>query len=575
MRKQPGLAGVVTRIFGRVSRFALVAALFLGAAAQAQQSFVQQNGRMFDRNPMIGSGGVNFRRPASPLLSGNAYANGNVRRGMALRSFSPIQNPYSFRGGVGSASLSRFRRDSVSVADTRSPLGGLRPQVYFDPAQTVFAPRYLGLPRSPQLGTQRSSAATATTGLSNRFGANVPSFFSRLSQPLNLRLDKRFDGANPLAAQIVGITPSGTNQLNSSIFGVGRLADLGGHPLFQPENNARIDARSAFDARRGTLDIPGASGPAYTSLTSEALSQGLDLRIRRLDPAAAYGSPLLEGLSPDVIGSSDTYALGWRSIRRPEAGPQHTVKSALRAGLTEVLPGQDVFTDMQLAVSLAKSPDAPWFAELKRAAQQDPALAMELQAVAQMSAQAFVESVVNAPLRSFAGKGKSALNDALLKAEALLKSRNYYEAVSQYEIARIYDPTNPLPLIGKAYALLAGGDYRSAAQSLLAGLRRFPEFSRFQVDLKALLGGEAVDVRRADIMRQLEKHEDPALRFLLGYLEFHTGQKKSGLRHLRTAAEHSRPGEFIWRYPSLITGEGVMPPPKLAPPPVIPNAPGP
>lgn len=555
----------VSRISERFAPCALVAALSLTAAAQTQQSFVQQNGRMFDRNPMIGSGGMNFTRPASPLLSGNAYATGSVRRGLALQSFSPIQNPYSFRGSLGSSLLSHFRRDSVSVADTRSPLGGLRSQVYLDPAQTTFAPRYLGMSRLPQLGIQRSS--TATTGGTNLLGSASA---GRLAQPPDLR----FNGANSLAAQIVGITPNGSNQLNSSIFGVGRPADLAVRPLIRPPTDGRIDARSAIAVQRRAPNVPRGWTSPYESLTSEDLSKALDLRIRTPDPAVAYGSPLLEDSSPDLIGSADTHVSAWRSIRRPAAGPRPTVESALRAGLTEVLPGQDVFTDMQLAVSLAKSPDAPWFAELQRAARQDPTVAMELQDLAQMSADAFVHSVVNTPLRSFAGKGKSALNDAMLKAEALLKSRNYYEAVSQYDIARIHDPANPLPLIGKAYALLAGGDYRSAAQSLLAGLRRFPEFSRFRVDLKALLGGEAVDVRRADIMRQLEKHEDPSLRFLLGYLEYHTGQQKSGLRHLRTAAEHSRPGEFIWRYPSLITGKGVMPPPKLAPP-MIPQAPGP
>jgi hypothetical protein len=63
-------------------------------------------------------------------------------------------------------------------------------------------------------------------------------------------------------------------------------------------------------------------------------------------------------------------------------------------------------------------------------------------------------------------------------------------------------------------------------------------------------------------MRQLGQSEDPLLRFLLGYLEYHSGDHEHGLENLRRAASNPRAGMVIARYPSLLAGES---------PPVLPG----
>ena len=169
-------------------------------------------------------------------------------------------------------------------------------------------------------------------------------------------------------------------------------------------------------------------------------------------------------------------------------------------------------------------------------------------------------------LQSFAGESTTAVNTELRRAESFMNLGRYYDAADYYRRAHLLDPLNPLPLVGRGHALLAAGDYLSAAVMLTQGLERFPEMARFSLDLKAMMGGgEIVDIRRADIMRQLQQNEDPRLRFLLGYLEFHGGMPERGIENLRKAAGEADPGTLLRRYPDMLEGKGALPPPKLPP----------
>jgi tetratricopeptide (TPR) repeat protein len=233
---------------------------------------------------------------------------------------------------------------------------------------------------------------------------------------------------------------------------------------------------------------------------------------------------------------------------------------------TSMLPGSDVFTDMQLALALSLNPQAEWYAAMQQATRESPRLSPEMQERAALAAEDFLTRVLNAPLQTFVGEGASGVNDELRRAEAEMDSGRYYDAVRCYERARLVDPLNPLPVIGKAHALLAAGEYVSAALNLIRGLERFAELARFRLDLTALLGGgEIVDIRRSDLMRQLGGNEDPQLRFLLGYLEIHTGNRELGMQNLDQAAREAPPGSLIRRYPDLIRQRGMLPAPKLPP----------
>ena len=69
--------------------------------------------------------------------------------------------------------------------------------------------------------------------------------------------------------------------------------------------------------------------------------------------------------------------------------------------------------------------------------------------------------------------------------------------------------------------------------------------------------------RELAVLRQLERREDPQLRFLLGYLEYYTGDKTHGVENLDKAADAAEFGTIIKRFPDMLRGTAPLPPPKL------------
>lgn len=528
--------------------------LVIGGPAAAAQTQVRQDGRLLDVNPQIGGGGANYARPTSVFLPGNAIAGGTVRGGFGLQSRSTISDPTQFRGTLGSAALSNFRRDSVSTGDVLTGLGTpLTAMPYYDPARTVgSAGFYRGV------GSYGDSGF-AFPDASRRAAAAPPG----VRDPQDLRLDI---GGDPRAfARPTGVQPPRAGELNSSIFGVsGRLtapsdvptnlvdASRSGALGSNVQNPAPIDPLRAATAATATNQmLPGVRPAATGALGSLLNSRPTDLLANRPTLPGVYG---VDGLPPPVpSGPGVVKPDAPRTARQPSDAPP---LPAPRVVDPSVLPGHDVYTDMRLALALQRSPSTGWFSEMQAAAKEDASIAAQLGEITQMEAGQFLEKMLRVPLRSLVGRGSGEVNNELLKAEGLMQVGQFYDAANRFEQARLLDPTNPLPLLGKGHALLAAGDYLSAALAIQRAFEAFPDLARFRIELQALLGGgETVDIRRADIMNRLREGEDPRLRFLLGYLEYHTGNAQSGLEHLEKAAAASPPSSLIARYPALLRGE--------------------
>ncbi|MCH7870894.1 MAG: hypothetical protein IID33_04260 [Planctomycetes bacterium] len=558
--------------FGARTTGLALAILTVFAPYSGARQYIGQNGRLLDANTQIGGSGLNATRPVSPLLSGNAVATGNVGRGFSLRSVSPIASPYAFGTGLGSGALSAFRRDSVSVADSVFAYGGLTPRVYYDPSQTVFTPRYLGPQRTASPGFSPGGAGIGSRSVPVRPGISIGSQVTQLpggpglpQQPLDFRIDARIDRASGLRSQIVGLSPTDSAALNSTIFGTSPLL---------PRTPWPSSLLSAADSRRpqpsALLDSRAANSDPIGSALAEPLGTPLDLILRGADAntlldrsarSMADGVSRLPGLQ--VYSQRPSAALPRAQTAAPASTPVSTP-----LGMPLVF-GLDKFTDLQLAMSLSRDPNAVWFGEMKKVVSANPGFAIDMQSIMEMDSVQFADALMNMPIQTFVGRGNSALNESLMRAEALLRTRDYFDATRQYEQARMLDPGNPLPLIGKGHSSLGAGDYRTAVHNILLGLQRYPELTRMKVDLKAFMGGETIDIRRADLMHQLEQREDAKLRFLLGYLEYHSGRTQSGLAHLKKAALNAPAGSFIHQLPALMTGERVLPPPKLPLRPVL------
>ncbi len=576
------VALVRMRVAAGRMRVAAAAALGLLLPAAAAQFPVAQDGRYFDANPQVGASrfyDYGSLRPSVPLLSGNLLASGNVRGGLSLRSFSPIPEGTSLRVGLGSASLSSFIRDSVSVSDVSSPYAQFRTQPFFDPARTAPTGAFL----QGQYGLPGSTPA---------FGSATPAPRAPLPGLLNYAppIDARIDTSDPLGrlTDVAAVPP--TVNLQSSIFGVNA-------PV---QNRSNLGDRSLTDtpqgiesAQRDFRVMAGIDPDRPEFSRPNALAQPLDFRVPNLDVLQPPSARLDVSLETDplaLLGDNPFVSPGRfdssagedpREAAAPPAGiasqqPGLTGASPSPAGLPEILPGRDLFTDMRMALSLERDPGATWYSDMRQAVENNPAAAnQQVPNVQMLESQEFVNEMLGSPLTSFATQSPTAINREIRQAESLLDEGRYMDAVEHYERARVLDPHNPLPLIGKGHAMIAAGDYFSAALSLISGLERFPEISRFNVDLKEMMGGaEVIDIRRSDIHRQLEMVEDPHLRFLLGYLEYHSGDRERGMANLKKAAMEAQPGSIIRRYPDLLEGRGALPPPKL-PSPQIPAAPPP
>jgi hypothetical protein len=567
LRRIPASKAVRPSATTRVLAATALAAAAAGIA-QAQYPVPRSDGRLFDANPQIGASRFYDARPITPLLQGNLAASGNLRGGLALRSFSPIPDPLAFRAGLGSGALSGFIRDSISVAD-RYPYGASFPvQPFFDPARTVptggfLTGQYLPGPLSPRPSFNvRDVAVQQAPGLLD------------YSQPIDRRIHTDLL-ASPSADSVARNLAT---DLTSSLFGVNR--PVLPKPTDQIGNVSDLLARDRLPTDPRRADVAAPEDP--TARAAATLASPLD-RSTLLDRSGQpLGSPLdlLLSVEPgkildrpvDLLGPTVPLAAG-EPFRPAPAAPGTRDRPDLLTGkeaaealrpTPTVLPGQDVFTDLQLSLSLERNPSAEWFRDMQAAIRENPTLPEHMRTMAALDAMDFIGRVLKSPMRTFAGEGPSPVNEALREAEALMDEGRYFDAVRRYERAQAFDPLNPLPVIGRGHALLAAGNYNTAAVSLAAGLGRFPELARFAVDLQALMGGgEVIDIRRSDLIRQLERREDPRLRFLLGYLEYHSGQREKGLENLRKAAAQSEPGSLISRYPDMLTGHGPLPPPKL------------
>lgn len=531
----------------------LAATLLIAAVAPlvSAQYMVPQDGRLFEVNTMVG-GGFDYTRPVSPLMSGNPFATGNVGRGLSLRSYSPIASTSTFRASLGSDSLSNFIRDSISPSAAYSPSAGLFASPYYDPARTVPSAGYLQ-------GYYDFRPGVADQSYINQWpSAGVAPGMQILAQP----------GQQPAVATPYDLFGHDRSRqlgqpynaaLSSSIFGVPgpQFPGVSDNALTLP--NANFVPRVGFD----NWGMPRVEEP---TVEPERLAvQPLDLRITPSSPIESH-TPIDTALLPATPGMPPslptelTPAVNFPVQPGVTFRPGATTSGGLVPPGMELRPGGDIYTDMRMALELSLNPQADWFQAMQDAVGQgsqdqavSPTDAVQRQLRAVDAAAEFLTKLFESPLETFAGSDPSAANQEIRQAEAAMDVGRYYDAVRFYERAAAIAPGNPLPLIGQGHALLAAGEYLSAAMSLIAGLDRFPDLSRFQVDLVALMGGgEIVDIRRADLMRMLERREDPQLRFLLGYLETNTGMADSGLQHLEKAAEDAPPGSILRRYPELV-----------------------
>jgi tetratricopeptide (TPR) repeat protein len=218
--------------------------------------------------------------------------------------------------------------------------------------------------------------------------------------------------------------------------------------------------------------------------------------------------------------------------------------------------GADVFTDLAdaYAFTLAARERA---VDIRAVTAAEPTVAERFQ-TALTSVQQFMEQ----PIETFAGSADTVVQQYLARAEDLLREGQYYQAKSLYERAEILDRHNPLVLLGHGHAMLAAGEYYSAARKLSRAVELFPAIAFFKLDLtRFITATDLLEKRRADLERRLEEKEDYRFRFVLGYAEYYSGLEKYGLPNLRKAAEQAPEDSGIARLPRLLSMHPANPEP--------------
>jgi hypothetical protein len=140
------------------------------------------------------------------------------------------------------------------------------------------------------------------------------------------------------------------------------------------------------------------------------------------------------------------------------------------------------------------------------------------------------------------------LHDLLEGAESLMREGKYDLAIQKYTTAQRVAPNNPLALLGRAHAELAGGYYSRAEIDLRDVFRNDPELLLAQFDLPAVLPRDRVAFIRKDL-KDLTASDPKAERpwFLLAYLDYNTGDPAAADKDLAEAETRSSRGDWSVR----------------------------
>lgn len=496
--------------------------------------------RVGDANNQLGSNGRDPRVPSGfGLSTANLFVTGNVTAGRSFRAFSPIRDANSLAinsvtTGTTTSLLSDFRRDSVGLPDV---LWGRTPAItspYFSREQTATSLGTLAAgfnrPRTPGSDGVFAIPQPTAAYTSIRFGAP---YAPELGWP-------RFPTALP-AGQLT-LAPPAASPFMEPIGTYRRTETDGGERL----GFGLSPIGGPFDPTTPRFPI---IGPTEKAATTEAERRG-PVPLEPVDllspPARLLDRQADSGLAQDPFAESDPLS-GRQSIEPVE---EQGVEPAAVEFPRFAPRGANVYEDMVVAYSFMVEQQERG-TEVREQLATEPSLGAQYEESLSAARQ-----IMEEPAQTHAGSAADAVQQYIRAAEERLRDGEYYQARSLYQRAAVLDRRNPLVLMGQGHAMLAAGEYYSAAQKLSRAVELFPAIAFFKLDLtRFITEPDLLEKRRADLERRLERREDYRLRFVLGYAEYYSGLEKYGLENLRQAAEQASEHSGIARLHGLLTME--------------------
>ncbi|HUU85662.1 MAG TPA: hypothetical protein VM243_19360 [Phycisphaerae bacterium] len=516
----------------------VIALATCGVPVQAQELGPIDH-RTGDASNQLGSGGYNPPTETFVPNTANLFITGNVTGGRSFQAFSPIRDAQSLWTSLPSSALDAFRRDSVSLDTTlrNQPPGTVTPyysrqrtttslgtleagfeqfgdlssQDIFTVPQSAgaFTMYRFGQAYAPELGSP-----SLTTAMQSGQVSLPPADSSAFLQPLSPYATLTSD-----LGSLFGAVPA------SSAYAFDRYGSQAGQPLSPVDAVAQPGAVDLLI--RSTL--PSRSDVQAPGQLIDPLERRDVLTGRVLRPPFEYETLPTEA---DVPVAPELAEAGAESAPMPGAEPDLAPE-----GGPSPLPlfsrhGADVYADMTNAYAFVATQQEQADGVLAVLAKR-PTLAGQYE-----EATAAARQLMDQPLDSFAGSDDTAIQHYLRRAEEFLHEGRYYQAQALCAQAEVLDRHNPLVLLSHGHAMLAAGEYYTAAYKLSRAIELFPGIAFFKLDLtRFITEPDLLELRRADLERRLEKKEDYRFRFLLGYAEYYSGLEKYGLENLRKAAE--------------------------------------
>ena len=489
-----------------------------------------------------------FSNPQAPDVDGNLLITGNVRRGMHFRDTVPYSSTTSFRGDLGSSSLSSFLRDSAGSEDVGNSANRYSIQPYYLQSQTVATtrPGYSGvfgqagarfnngrLQSGFTTGTYVSDSQTQT--FSGRdTSATEPVLQGTQTQdsvPLEPRIVKSIRELQLLTQQAESNVSAKDQQLMVERYRkqnqeteIGKQED--GISFETGLAAAGLENKQSSIEEYNSLELFGKS--RTTERTQTAVPDfGRDKLKPKLTLAQAYSQAKVMTFPDEVISAeSDIDVQGERDrltsdiieqVKRQLEDLINSVdkKESQEAGRTS----KDIRTNTGLSSGGLNRGESSYNPAESAIGSLD-----NLKELSQADLSAKAKSIRGTQTNPDTFS-MSRFNNHFQEAQDHLKGGRYYAAADSFALASIYKPDEPLCYAGRGHALLGAGEYISSALFLTRAIEANPENVRAKIDLAAMLGGEnKLESRIADIKEWLGRSGSGKLEFLLGYVYYRIGR---------------------------------------------------
>ncbi len=126
--------------------------------------------------------------------------------------------------------------------------------------------------------------------------------------------------------------------------------------------------------------------------------------------------------------------------------------------------------------------------------------------------------------KNFASYADDKFNGYMRQAHTYIKKGQYYKAANAFSLAKVFRSDDPLPLAGKALALLGAGEYMNSSLYLQKAILAYDKFPQIDINLEEMIGDKDVlQSRIVEIKEWQKKSESAQLALLLSYIYLQTG----------------------------------------------------